>query len=105
MPIIGGGVMGLMTAYYAAPLAEAVTVLERSWVGDARCSIEYTTARAGRRAALPSRTQSPGRGEAWALSGSGPPPAKRRALRICYEPVGGQEPGLRAGAQASRLVA
>src|SRR6266851_2803621 len=26
--------MGLMTAYYAAPLAEAVTVLERSWVGD-----------------------------------------------------------------------
>jgi glycine/D-amino acid oxidase-like deaminating enzyme len=32
--IIGGGVMGLMTAYYAAPLAEAVTVLERSWVGD-----------------------------------------------------------------------
>jgi sarcosine oxidase len=32
--IIGGGVMGLMTAYHAAPLAEAVTVLERSWVGD-----------------------------------------------------------------------
>ena len=32
--IIGGGVMGLMTAYYAAPLAGAVTVLERSWVGD-----------------------------------------------------------------------
>ena len=31
---IGGGVMGLMTAYYAAPLAEAVTVLERSQVGD-----------------------------------------------------------------------
>jgi sarcosine oxidase len=26
--------MGLMTAYHAAPLAEAVTVLERSWVGD-----------------------------------------------------------------------
>jgi glycine/D-amino acid oxidase-like deaminating enzyme len=26
--------MGLMTAYYAAPLAEAVTVLERSRVGD-----------------------------------------------------------------------
>ena len=34
MTIIGGGVMGLMTAYYAAPQAEAVTVLERSWVGD-----------------------------------------------------------------------
>jgi len=32
--VIGGGVMGLMTAYHAAPLAEAVTVLERSWVGD-----------------------------------------------------------------------
>jgi glycine/D-amino acid oxidase-like deaminating enzyme len=32
--IIGGGVMGLMTAYHAAPRAEAVTVLERSWVGD-----------------------------------------------------------------------
>ena len=32
--IIGGGVMGLMTAYHAAPLAQAVTVLERSWVGD-----------------------------------------------------------------------
>jgi glycine/D-amino acid oxidase-like deaminating enzyme len=32
--IIGGGVMGLMTAYYAAPLAESVTVLERSRVGD-----------------------------------------------------------------------
>jgi len=32
--VIGGGVMGLMTAYHAAPLAEAVTVLERSSVGD-----------------------------------------------------------------------
>jgi sarcosine oxidase len=32
--IIGGGVMGLMTAYHAAPQAGAVTVLERSWVGD-----------------------------------------------------------------------
>ncbi|HLI42782.1 MAG TPA: FAD-dependent oxidoreductase [Streptosporangiaceae bacterium] len=32
--IIGGGVMGLMTAYYAAPLADAVTVLDRSRVGD-----------------------------------------------------------------------
>lgn len=34
LTIIGGGVMGLMTAYHAAPLAEAVTVLERSRVGD-----------------------------------------------------------------------
>jgi glycine/D-amino acid oxidase-like deaminating enzyme len=34
LTIIGGGVMGLMTAYHAAPLAEAVTVLERSTVGD-----------------------------------------------------------------------
>ncbi len=34
LTIIGGGVMGLMTAYYAAPLAQAVTVLERSRVGD-----------------------------------------------------------------------
>ncbi len=34
LTIIGGGVMGLMTAYSAAPRAEAVTVLERSPVGD-----------------------------------------------------------------------
>jgi len=34
LTIVGGGVMGLMTAYYAAPLADAVTVLERSTVGD-----------------------------------------------------------------------
>jgi glycine/D-amino acid oxidase-like deaminating enzyme len=34
LTIIGGGVMGLMTAYHAAPLAEAVTVLERTRVGD-----------------------------------------------------------------------
>ena len=34
LTIIGGGVMGLMAAYYAAPLANAVTVLERSRVGD-----------------------------------------------------------------------
>ena len=27
LTIIGGGVMGLMAAYYAAPLADAVTVL------------------------------------------------------------------------------
>jgi sarcosine oxidase len=32
--IIGGGVMGLMTAYYAAPFAESVTVLEKTRVGD-----------------------------------------------------------------------
>jgi len=34
LTIIGGGVKGLMTAYYAAPLASSVTVLERSRVGD-----------------------------------------------------------------------
>jgi sarcosine oxidase len=34
LTVIGGGVMGLMTAYYAAPLVSSVTVLERSRVGD-----------------------------------------------------------------------
>ena len=34
LTIIGGGVMGLMTAYYAAPPASAVTVLEKTRVGD-----------------------------------------------------------------------
>jgi glycine/D-amino acid oxidase-like deaminating enzyme len=34
LTIIGGGVMGLMTAYYAAPLATSVTILEKSRVGD-----------------------------------------------------------------------
>jgi glycine/D-amino acid oxidase-like deaminating enzyme len=34
LTIIGGGVMGLMTAYYAAPWADSVTVLERTRVGD-----------------------------------------------------------------------
>ena len=34
LTIIGGGVMGLMTAYHAAPLAESVTVIDRSRVGD-----------------------------------------------------------------------
>jgi sarcosine oxidase len=34
LTIIGGGVMGLMTAYQAAPFAESVTVLDRSRVGD-----------------------------------------------------------------------
>jgi sarcosine oxidase len=34
LTIIGGGVMGLMTAYHAAPFAAGVTVLERSRVGD-----------------------------------------------------------------------
>ena len=32
--VIGGGIVGLMTAYYAAPLAASVTVLERTHVGD-----------------------------------------------------------------------
>ncbi len=34
LTIIGGGVMGLMTAYHAAPLAGSVTVLDKSRVGD-----------------------------------------------------------------------
>jgi glycine/D-amino acid oxidase-like deaminating enzyme len=34
--VISGRVMGLMTAYHAAPPAEAVTVLERSWAGAGR---------------------------------------------------------------------
>ena len=34
LTIIGGGVMGLMTAYHAAPLASSVTVLDKSRVGD-----------------------------------------------------------------------
>jgi glycine/D-amino acid oxidase-like deaminating enzyme len=34
LTVIGGGVMGLMTAYYAAPLASSVTVLDKSRVGD-----------------------------------------------------------------------
>ena len=32
--VIGGGIVGLMTAYYAVPLGASVTVLERSRVGD-----------------------------------------------------------------------
>jgi glycine/D-amino acid oxidase-like deaminating enzyme len=34
LTIIGGGVMGLMTAYYAAPLASSVTVVDKARVGD-----------------------------------------------------------------------
>jgi sarcosine oxidase len=34
LTIIGGGVMGLMTAYHAAPLAGSVTVLDKSRIGD-----------------------------------------------------------------------
>ncbi len=34
LTIIGGGVMGLMTAYFAAPRAGSVTVLDKSRVGD-----------------------------------------------------------------------
>jgi len=32
--VIGGGIVGLMAAYYAAPHAESVTILERSRIGD-----------------------------------------------------------------------
>ena len=41
LTIIGGGVMGLMTAYYAAPGADAVTLLERSRVGDPATASVY----------------------------------------------------------------
>jgi N-methyl-L-tryptophan oxidase len=34
LTVVGGGIVGLMTAYYAAPMAESVTVLERSTIGD-----------------------------------------------------------------------
>jgi glycine/D-amino acid oxidase-like deaminating enzyme len=34
LTIIGGGVMGLMTAYYAAPLAGSVTIIDKARVGD-----------------------------------------------------------------------
>jgi sarcosine oxidase len=34
LTIIGGGVMGLMTAYYAAPLAGSVTVVDKARVGN-----------------------------------------------------------------------
>ena len=48
LTIIGGGVMGLMTAYHAAPLAESVTVLDRSRVGDpATASSEALVVTAG----------------------------------------------------------
>src|SRR5437868_8092105 len=32
--IIGGGIMGLMTAYAAAPFTNKITILERSRIGD-----------------------------------------------------------------------
>lgn len=41
--IIGGGVMGLFTAYYASAFVPRVTVLEKSFVGDKRtASFSYT---------------------------------------------------------------
>jgi glycine/D-amino acid oxidase-like deaminating enzyme len=49
LTIIGGGVMGLMTAYYAAPLAEAVTVLEPC--STARCTTSAASRPPGSRAA------------------------------------------------------
>src|SRR5256712_3813332 len=41
--IIGGGVMGLFTAYAAAPFSNKITILERSRVGDKKtASFGYT---------------------------------------------------------------
>src|ERR1700689_5632482 len=45
--MIGGGVMGLMTAYYAAPLATSVTILEKSRVGDP-ATASFSLARSAR---------------------------------------------------------
>lgn len=43
LTIIGGGVMGLFTAYYASRFVRRVTVLEKSFVGDKRtASFSYT---------------------------------------------------------------
>jgi hypothetical protein len=55
---------------------------------------------------LDSTGQSPGPGGGPGLcAGRGPQPGKRRPFRICYRPVGKQEPRLIAGAQASCLLA
>lgn len=41
--IIGGGIMGLMTAYAAAPLSNNITIIEKSRIGDPRtASFGYT---------------------------------------------------------------
>ncbi|HEY6541849.1 MAG TPA: FAD-dependent oxidoreductase [Ktedonobacteraceae bacterium] len=41
--IIGGGIMGLMTAYAAAPLSNNITIIEKSHIGDPRtASFGYT---------------------------------------------------------------
>lgn len=43
LTIIGGGVMGLFTAYYASQFARRITVLEKSYVGNkATASFSYT---------------------------------------------------------------
>ena len=43
LTIIGGGVMGLFTAYYASSFVPRVTILEKSFVGDKRtASFSYT---------------------------------------------------------------
>src|SRR5579883_1041959 len=43
LTIIGGGVMGLFTAYYASAFVRRVTILEKSFVGDKRtASFSYT---------------------------------------------------------------
>src|SRR5438876_11596011 len=45
LTIIGGGIMGLFTAYFAAGLVNKITVLEKSTIGDenqAAASFSYT---------------------------------------------------------------
>src|SRR6266567_8216224 len=45
LTIIGGGIMGLFTAYYAASLVNKITVLEKSTIGEgnkAAASFSYT---------------------------------------------------------------
>ena len=43
LTIIGGGVMGLFTAYYASNFVPRVTILEKSYVGDKRTASFSTT--------------------------------------------------------------
>jgi len=64
LTIIGGGVMGLMTAFYAAPRAEAVTVPERS----RGCLLGLLP---GRSARFPLRPDRPSPGVPGAYTGAG----------------------------------